>query len=219
VRRSVAVVGLLVLSLLLATAASGRDPRLERVQLRPADVALAQRITLKQKDVGASWRPTRIPDSEGQRLTCPGFNPDFSRFTISGKANSGFTQPTGASSISTVEVYESRADAIGDFQTGAKPIVARCLKQSLERELKGTGGLVQATVPVARVVAAPRVGDRRIAYRIVARIEAENTRVDLYLDVVVVQRGRSIAAFFFTSPIRPMRGTARIVSAAAARMR
>ncbi len=116
------------------------------MQLRAADVALAQRITLKQRDVGASWRPTRIPDREGQRLTCPGFNPDLSRFTISGKANSGFTQTTGASIISTVEVYESRPDAIGDFQTGAKPIVARCLKRSLERELNA-GGLIQVKVP------------------------------------------------------------------------
>jgi hypothetical protein len=217
-RHFAATTVLLVLSLLVATAASGRDPRLERVKLRAADVALAQRITLKQRDVGASWRPTRIPDIGGQRLTCVGFNPDLSRFTITGKANSGFTQPTGASIISTVEVYESRADAIGDFQTGAKPIVARCLKQSLERELNA-GGLIQVKIPVARVVAAPRVGDRRVAYRILARVEAASARLDLYLDVVVVQRGRSIAAFFFTGPSRPLQGQARIVSSAAARMR
>jgi hypothetical protein len=217
-RRLAAVAVLLALSLLVATAASGRDPRLERVKLRPADVALAQRITLKQRDVGASWRPTRIPASGERRLTCPGFNPDLSRFTITGKANSGFTQTTGASIISTVEVYESRADAIGDFQTGAKPIVVRCLKQSLLQEFNA-GGLIDVKVPIARVVAAPRVGDRRTAYRIVARIEAANTRIDLYLDVVVVQRGRSIAAFFFTSPSRPLQGQSRIVSAAAARMR
>jgi hypothetical protein len=217
-RRFAAVAVLLVLSLLVATVAAGRDPRLERVQLRAADVALAQRITLKQRDVGASWRPTRIPDSTGQRLICPGFNPDFSRFTITGKANSGFTQTSGASIISSVEVYESRADAIGDFQTGAKPIVARCLKRSLEQELNA-GGLVQVKIPVARVVAAPRVGDRRVAYRILARVEAASARLDLYLDVVVIQRGRSIAAFFFTGPSQPLRGQAQIVKAAAARMR
>jgi hypothetical protein len=217
-RRFAAAAVVLVLSLLVATAASGRDPRLERVQLRAADVALAKRITLRQRDVGATWRPTRIPDSGGQRLTCAGFNPDLSRFTISGKANSGFTQPTGASIISTVEVYKSRADAIGDFQTGAKPIVANCLKRSLEKELNA-GGLVEATIPFARVVAAPQVGDRRIAYRIVARLEAASTQLDIYLDVVVVQRGRSIAAFFFTGPRQSLPGQVRIVSSAVARMR
>lgn len=217
-RRFAAAAVLFVLSLLVATAASGRDPRLEKVQLRTADVALAKRITLKQGEVGTSWRPTQIPDSSGKRLVCPGFNPDLSRFTITGKASSGFTRTNGAAIISSVEVYGSRADAVGDFQTGAKPIVASCLKRSLERDLNA-GGLVQVSVPFARVVAAPRVGDRRIAYRIVARLEAASTQVDVYLDVVVVQRGRSIVAFFFTGPTQPLPGQARIVSAVAARMR
>ena len=217
-RRFAAAAVLCILSLLVATTASGRDPRLEKLQLRAADVALAKRITLKQGDVGASWRPTRIPDSSGERLVCPGFNPDLSRFTITGKASSGFTRTNGASILSSVEVFESRADAIGDFQVGAKPIVASCIKRSLEREIKA-GGLVDVSVPFARVVAAPRVGDRRIAYRIVARLEAATTRLDLYLDVVVVQRGRSIAAFFFTGAKQSLPGQAQIVSAAAARMR
>ena len=217
-RRFAAVAVLLVLSLLVATAASGRDPRLEQLRLRAADVALAKRITLKQGDVGASWRPTRIPSGSGERLVCPGFNPDLSRFTISGQASSGFTRANGASIVSSVEVYESRADAIGDFHAGAKPIVASCLKRSLEQELN-VGGLVEVTVPFARVVAAPRVGDRRIGYRIVARLAAATTQLDVYLDVVAVQRGRSIAAFFFTGPKQPLPGQAQIVSTVVARMR
>ncbi len=217
-RRFAVAVVLCALTLLLATAASGRDPRLEKVQLRAADVALAKRTTLKQNDVGASWRPTQIPAGSGERLVCAGFNPDLSRFTISGKASSGFTRTNGASIVSSVEVYVSRADAIGDFQTGAKPIVANCLKRSLEKKLNA-GGLVHATVPFARVVAAPRVGDRRIAYRIVARLEAATRQVDIYLDVIVVQRGRSIVAFFFTGPNQSLPMQAQIVSTAAARMR
>jgi hypothetical protein len=181
-------------------------------------VALAKRITLRPGDVGASWRPIRIPNSSGERLVCPGFNPDFSRFTITGKASSGFTRTSGASIFSSVEVYESQADAIGDFGVGAKPIVANCLKRSLERDLKA-GALVKVSVPFAGVVAAPRVGDRRIAYRIVARLETANTQLDVYLDVVVVQRGRSIAALFFTGPKQSLPAQAQIASSLAARMR
>ena len=217
-RRFAVAAALCALSLIVATAASGRDPRLEKVQLRAADVALAKRITLKQGDVGAAWRSVRIPSSSGERLVCPGFNPDFSRFTITGKASSGFTRTNGASIASSVEVYESQADAIGDFQVGAKPIVANCLKRSLERELD-VGALVEVSVPFARVVAAPRVGDRRIGYRIVARLEAATTQLDVYLDVVVVQRGRSIAVLFFTGPKQPLPGQAQIVSSVATRMR
>ena len=217
-RRFAVAAVLCALALLLATAASGRDPRLEKLQLRATDVALAKRITLRQRDVGASWRPVRIPNGSGERLVCTGFNPDFSRFTISGKASSGFTRTGGASILSSVEVYESQADAIGDFRVGAKPIVANCLKRSLERELKA-GALVDVSVPFARVVAAPRVGDRRIAYRIVARLEAASTQLDVYLDVVVVQRGRSIAALFFTGPKQSLPAQAQIVSSVVARMR
>lgn len=217
-RRFAVTAVLCALTLLLATAASGRDPGLEKLELRAADVALAKRVTLKQRDVGAAWRPIRIPTSSGERLVCPGFNPDFSRFTISGKAHSGFMRTGGASIFSSVEVYESRADAIGDFRVGAKPIVANCLKRSLERELKASA-LVKVSVPFARVVAAPRVGDRRIAYRIVARLEAASTQLDVYLDVVVVQRGRSIAALFFTGPKQSLSGQAQIASSVTARMR
>ena len=217
-RRLAIATVLCLLSLLVVTAASGRDPRLEKLQLRAADVALAKRITLKQGDVGASWRPTRIPSGSGERLVCPGFNPDLSRFTITGQASSGFTRTNGSSIVSSVEVYESRADAIGDFHAGAKPIVASCLKRSLEQELN-VGGLVEVTVPFARVVAAPRAGDRRIGYRIVARLAAATTQLDVYLDVVAVQRGRSIAAFFFTGPKQPLPGQAQIVSTVVARMR
>ena len=217
-RRFAAVAVLLVLSLVVATAASSRDPRLEKLQLRAVDVAVAKRITLKQGDVGASWRQTRIPTSSGERLVCPGFNPDLSRFTITGQASSGFTRTSGASIFSSVEVYESPADAIGDFRVGAKPIVANCLKRSLERQLKASA-LVKVSVPFAGVVPAPRVGDRRIAYRIVARLETSNTQLDVYLDVVVVQRGRSIAALFFTGPKQSLPGQAQIASSVAARMR
>ncbi len=217
-RRFAVAVVLCALALLLAAAASGRDPRLEKLQLRAADVALAKRSTLRQQDAGASWRPIRIPTSSGERLVCPGFNPDFSRFTISGKASSGFTRTGGASILSSVEVYESRADAIGDFRVGAKPIVANCLKRSLERQLKSSA-LVEVSVPFARVVAAPPVGDRRIASRIVARLEAASTQLDVYLDVIVVQRGRSIAALFFTGLKQSLPGQAQIASSVAARMR
>ena len=206
------------MKILLATAAFGRDPRLEKLQLRATDVALAKRVTLRQRDVGASWGAIRIPKSSGERLVCPGFNPDFSRFTISGKASSGFMRSGGASIFSSVEVYESRADAIGDFRVGAKPIVATCLKRSLERELEASA-LVEVSFPFAGVVAAPGVGDKKIAYRIVARLEAASTQLDVYLDVVVVQRGRSIAALFFTGPKQPLPGQAQIASSVAARMR
>jgi hypothetical protein len=218
-RRVALVTVMCLLSLLVAGLAAARDPRDERVALRQADVALAQRIALKARDLGGAWQRLSVPPAgEGERLTCPGFNPDLSHFTITGQASTAFYQRTGASAVSVVEVFRSRADAVGDFRAAAKPIVVACLKAQLERELRDQVP-VDVAVPVARVVPAPRVGERRMAFRIVARVEAGVARISLYLDVVVVQRGRSIAAVFFTSPTRPFARRDRAVVAVATRLR
>jgi hypothetical protein len=214
--RRLALIPLLLASLLLVATAGARDPRLEQVRLNAADNALAKRIALKPSDVGAGWRSTPMPDSDEQ-LQCPGFNPNLSRFTITGKATRAYTQPTGASIVSAIEVYKSRADAVGDFRAAATPAVARCLKLALEREF--SAGPVPVRVRSAKVVPAPRVGDRRIAYRVIASLEAPVTTLTVYFDVVVVQKGRSIAALFFTSPLRPVARQSRLVATVASRMR
>lgn len=214
--RSLVLIPLLLASLLLVATAGARDPRLEQVKLNAADNALAKRIALKPGDVGAAWRSATVPDSDEQ-LQCPGFNPNLSRFTITGKATRAYTQPTGASIVSAVEVYESRADAVGDFRAAATPAVARCLKIALEREFGA--GAVPVRVRSAKVVPAPRVGDRRIAYRVIASLTAGGSALNVYFDVVVVQKGRSIVALFFTAPIRPVARQTRLATTVASRMR
>jgi len=210
------VVTIVLLGLCVTATAGARDPRREQVRLNAADTALAKRIALKAREVGAGWRKTSIPDSDEQ-LQCPGFNPNLSRFTITGKATTAFVQPAGASIVSAVEVYKSRADAVGDFRAAATPAVARCLKFALEREFRS--GNVPVRVRSARVVAAPRVGDRRIAYRVVAGVDAGTTPLNIYFDVVAVQRGRSIAVLFFTGALKPLPRQTRLVTAVASRMR
>ena len=207
---------LLLAALAAAATAVARDPRLEQVRLNAADNALARKVTLRQADVGRTWRKTPLPDSN-QQLTCPGFSPNLSRFTITGKAQSAFARATGASIVSAVEVYESRADAVGDFRAAAVPAVARCLRYALERQFSASA--VPIRVRSARVVRAPRVGDRRIGYRVIAGLEGGAQQLNIYVDVVVAQRGRSIVALFFTAVQQPLPGQARIAAAVASRMR
>lgn len=215
-RRRVALAAAVVASLACAVTAAARDPRLEQLRLNAADNALARKIAVKQSEVGPGWRKVAIPDSNEQ-LTCPGFNPNLSRFTITGKATTAYSQPTGASVVSAIEVYESRADAAGDFRAAATPAVARCLKFALEREF--AAGSVPVRVRSARVVAAPRLGDRRIAYRVVAGIDTGAQVLNVYFDVIVIQRGRSIAALFFTAPLRPLPRQRPLAARVASRMR
>jgi hypothetical protein len=214
--RRVVLIPLVLLSLLVVATAAARDPRLEQVRLNPADNALAKRIALTPRDVGVGWRSTTVPDSDDQ-LNCPGWSPNLSRFTITGKATRAYSQPTGASIVSAVEVYESKADAAGDFKAAATPAVARCLKLALEREFGN--GAVPVRVRSAKVVPAPRVGDRRIAYRVIASLNAGGVVLNVYFDVIVVQKGRSIVALFFTAPMKPLARQSRLAAMVASRMR
>jgi len=208
-----------VLVALVATAtAAGRDPRLEQVRLTAADNALAGRISLTRGEVGAGFRKVTIPRSSyDSQLRCPGYSPNLSRFTITGKSTTAYVHASGVSIGSAVEVYESRADAAGDFALGATPAVARCLKLALEQEIRA--GALLATVRSAKVVPAPHVGDRRIGYRVVAAVNTGVTTMKIYFDVLVVQRGRSIAALFFTAVNKPFGRQSALAAGVASRMR
>lgn len=220
--RRLRVTILLLVLMLTAAAVAGatRDPRDEQIRLNAADNALAKRIALRAADLGGGWQKLGVTQSDDEPLRCTSFNPDLSAFTITGKAASASSRGTGASAASTVEVYESRADAIGDFRATAKPPVARCLREVLENQMAGQGGGVfTLRVLSSKVVPAPKVGDRRIAYRLVAQLGMQGVGIPVYLDILAFQRGRSIAALLFTGVSRPIAGRAVAASRVAARMR
>jgi hypothetical protein len=216
VRRRVLIAALFV-ALTAVSAALARDPRAEQVRLTSADVALAKRVALKAADLGPGWRKQPLPAGDEGAMKCPEVNPDFSRFTITGKARSAFVETTTTQAISSVEIYKSHSDAVGDFRLGAKPALVKCLRRQIQQELAISGLPIRITS--ARVVAAPRVGENRIAYRVVARIETPAAKANIYADVIAFQRGRSVAVLSFTSPFRPYPREAKVATAVASRMR
>jgi len=215
VRRAAIVVALLACSLLVTATAVGGPPRLEQKRLRPADMALAKRITLRASDLSAGW--TRRPASQEpeQVPRCPGADLDFSRFTITGQARSSFARGT-ATVQSFVEVFETRSDAVGDFRKATAPKVLACLGPELERQGRRQG--LDLHVISLRSVARPAVGERAFAVHAVMSVAAGAGRVRLYMDVIGMQRGRSGVALYFmgTSPVPGRLAVARSV---AARMR
>ena len=213
---------LLLAVALSATAVAGatRDPRDEQIRLTAADNALAKRIALRAADLGGGWRRLGVTQSDEEPLRCTRFNPDLSAFTITGRAATALSRSAGSSAASTVDVFKSRADAIGDFRATAKPEVARCLREVLEDQMaEQGGGVFTLRVLSSKVVRAPKVGDRRIAYRLLAQLGAQGVGIPVYLDIVGFQRGRSIAALFFTGVSRPIAGRADAARRVAARMR
>jgi hypothetical protein len=203
-----------------ATAGAARDPRLERLALQPRDVAAAKHAVVQRSDLPAGWRQLGATPSTQAAPDCPGYRPDFSKFTITGQAETTFASADQTRSIaSRTEVYASRSQARGDFALGTAPAVARCLGVLFERALTQQAGGIAVDVLTARRVAAPRVGERSAAYRIVVGVGSGARTVDMYVDVAVVLRGRSIGAVFFTGAFRPVPGRATVLARVAARLR
>lgn len=210
---------LLVLTV-LATAAvafGARDPRREQVRLTAADNALAKRALVKSGDVGAGWKRTAVDGDEDEPTRCAGYDPDFSALTITGKARIAFVQATGSSIVSTVDVLKTRAQAASDFRLGATPAFAGCFGKLLGREFARGG--VRVKIVSARMMSAPRVGEQSAAFRVVARLQSGGSPISLTMDLLAIQRGRSLAALFFTGVGKPLSRQLELARTVSSRMR
>jgi hypothetical protein len=184
-----------------ATAAAGAtDPRAEKVRLQPADVSLAKRAVLRQSDVGPDWDRVATRRRNGGQFACATFKPDFSSFTVTGQAWATFrvSSPPGAQIDSTVAVFKTTTQAAGDFRLGAKPELAGCLARELRGAFRRYPEGVEGRVLSSKMVTAPKLGERSAAYAITARLRGNGTSLPVFLDVLAVQRGRSIGALVFT---------------------
>jgi hypothetical protein len=103
VRRSAFVLVAALFAFGTGAALAVTDPHDEQERLRPADMALARRTTLKATDLASGWKRMPAP-SDDDDSKCPGFDPDFSAFTITGKAQSIFARQGGGVVVSVVEV-------------------------------------------------------------------------------------------------------------------
>jgi hypothetical protein len=203
----------------VAAAVGARDPRLEALDLRPPDTRLAKQAVVQRSDLGAGWTRARPTASDEQAPDCPGYRPDFSKFTITGQAQSQFSAPGGLVSVlSRVEVYASRRDARGDFALSTLSPVARCLGVMMRGETATPEGFTNRLVS-ARRVSAPRLGERAAAYRVVSELSKAGTTVRLHTDVVIVLRGRSIGGIFFIGALKRVPRQEPIVARMAARLR
>jgi hypothetical protein len=206
----------LVCSLIVSAIALGGPPRLEQKRLRPADVALAKRTTLRGADLGRGWTRRQPSRPSNELPTCPGVDMDFSMFTITGTAQSAFA--AGVASVeSQVEVFESRSDAARDFRKATSAPVLRCLGRLLREEAaKASPG---ARVISSRLLSRPRLGERGVLYRVVMEVPIDTGRLRVFVDIVGFQGGRTAVALVFSSAYMPVRGALAITRKVVARAR
>jgi hypothetical protein len=224
VRRRFAFLALAVLVAVPAAIAATPDFKPERKRLQAADVKLAKTVTLRRADLGAGWTAFSYGDATGgdaDLSACQGFDLDLSAFTITGQATSAFRNASGASVASAVEVYPSRAQAMGDFRAATThPRLFECFRTTLEKSLaeQEEQGLTMTLASVQRR-AFPRIGGRTFAFRTVARVTFQGMTVSVFIDSVSFQRGRTIASLTFINGLTPASGQASLARAVAARMR
>jgi hypothetical protein len=70
------------------------------------------------------------------------------------------------------------------------------------RKAGGTGQRVE--VLSARRLAFPRVSDKTMAFRVVARVSSGAAKVKVYFDAILLQQGRIQAGLVLTSALQPV---------------
>jgi hypothetical protein len=204
----------LAVAAVIVPAASARDPRLEQLRLNRADTALAHRIALRASDVGAGWSAATA-QPEQIVPTCPGYRPDFSRFTLTGRSITSFgNQARQWTVASNVEVYASKSQARAEWKLSVSPAAVRCFAE-LIRQITGIAGI---SVASARVTPAPRLAEASAAFEIVLDATQQATTTHLYIEGIFVRRGRTIAALYSTAANNPVPGLERLARRVAARM-
>jgi hypothetical protein len=208
------IASVLACGLLVTSAAQAGKPRLEQKRLRPADMALAKRTTLRASDLSPAWTRQQATKPSNELPTCPGVDMDFSAFTITGTARSSF-ELRGASVDSQVEVFKSRSDAAGDFRKGTSAPALRCLGRWLQDEsAKAQPGV---RIVSSRLLSCPRVGDRAVLYRVVMDVPTDAGRVRVFVDLIGFQRGRTVVTLGFSNVSAPLRGQLVLARKVAAR--
>jgi hypothetical protein len=183
----------LIAAILASTALAAPGLR-ERRAINAADQAWAKRINLTLRDIPSGFRAGAANASNSGGLTCPGYSPDLSRFTITGEATSPkFASASGASIFSSAEIFRTAADQRGDWALTARREALTCLRQLLQQAV-GTAAKVRATIRPA-----PRVGDRSISFRATLSIAANGVKATVWLDVLAVARGRGDATLVVIS--------------------
>jgi hypothetical protein len=177
-----------LLAALLASSAFAAAGDRERRAINAADQAWAKRINLTLRDLPSGFRQGAPNTTSSGGLTCRGFSPDLSRFTITGEATSRqFASASGTSIFSSAEIFRSVADQHGDWALTARREALPCLRQELQAAV-GAAAKVTATVRPA-----PRVGERSISFRATLSIAANGVKATVWLDVLGVARGRGDA--------------------------
>jgi hypothetical protein len=186
------------LAVLLGSAAAATTVR----HHTPAGMALARHALLRRGDLGRGWSglpaPTKVPD-----MTCPGFSPRLQGVVETGSA----TTPTFRGSSSgpfvsqTAYAYATAAQQGTVWRKVGQPGLLRCVAASLAQ---GSSNGVHFTVTDKRLVTLPKFAAQAAGYRVTGTASRPGQTIDVYLDVLVLGRGETVAEISISSFEQPV---------------
>jgi hypothetical protein len=170
-------------------------------KITAADQAKARSIVLKLSDFAAGWKKVATPpDSDA---TCPGFDPDESDLTLTGKFEADFKHAQGLLSLASYsEVFATKADAVKSWTRSDKPAVARCIGYFFSKQV--TDENTKVKIVSAGRMAFPKLAPRTIAFKVVAHVtittDDKTTTVPVTSQLIAFGQGRGDTAMFVITP-------------------
>ena len=184
------------LAAILAPAASAKsfDPQIKRI---PADQVAAQSALLKPSELGKAWKASTVTPSPSA-ITCNGTNmkPNQSDLTITGLTGTSLAE-ANTQVVQAVRVFRSKAQADASWTRTVTIALVDCAGQKL-RQSSDDLKLAQE----ARL-ALPNVAPHTAGFRIVARAADNKTMTNVYLDLLLVGRDKTLTSVVLSTLQKP----------------
>lgn len=193
---------LLALVVSAATAASPTPSGSTPSGSSSAGQAIAGAALLRRADFGRGWREQAPAPAKVPSLTCPQFSPHVSGVTQAGAAASPtFEASSYGPFVSEIaHAYATTSEATALWRAVARPGLVVCAADSLRR---GATQGVRFTVTGKGPLRLPGLPAPATAYRVTGTATLSYQTIDVYLDMLVVGRGKTIAGILLSSFEQP----------------
>ncbi len=172
-----------------------RDHR-PREDLNRKDMAAARAAVKVGPYFLPGWHEVEAAPDSGS--DCTTFNPDLSRFTVTGKARSAMKTDSAARIDFSVKIYADRAQAAKVFELSTGRRDLRCIRDGVADDLREAG--FEVPVVESRLLREPPVGAETVIYAIYYELEYPGVeeRQPYPVEVYVFHTGRVVGAAFFS---------------------
>jgi hypothetical protein len=181
--------GATLVAALVTAVADARDPWDPRTKIRRADQRNAAAVVLTQADLGAGWTGGARKPTSFKAPTCPAQRPNDGDLTLTGHAESLFSNGNGGIQVDTdVEVFPTEKQARARFVRFMQPKLFSCLKYDLAKSIGGSGATILKPVRLDF----PNVADRVGAFRVPVAVKSGSQTVTVDADFIYLGVGRSL---------------------------